>query len=114
MTSPLSRSAEAGGLQSPWERRLPACAKVAEWSFRPAQVGCLRAHWQARSLRSQEKSDFAILLSAEVRTRASTSFVFLRSRSRKTEHVKKPQVSAEYRLHLRFFESLSQSRLRLW
>ncbi|MCL2306109.1 MAG: hypothetical protein FWC43_12265, partial [Planctomycetaceae bacterium] len=27
-----------------------------------AQVGCLRTHWQAGSLRSQEKSDFAILL----------------------------------------------------
>ncbi len=51
-----------GGLQSPWERRLPACAKVSEWSLHPAQVGCLRTHWQAGSLRSQEKSDFAILL----------------------------------------------------
>jgi len=51
----IAPSTNAGGLQSPWERRLPACAKVAEWSLRPAQVGCLRTHWQAGSLRSQEK-----------------------------------------------------------
>ncbi|MCL2305096.1 MAG: hypothetical protein FWC43_07105, partial [Planctomycetaceae bacterium] len=60
-------------LQSPWERRLPACAKVAEWSLRPAQVGYLRTHRQAGSLRSQEKSDFAILL-AETATFFTLSF----------------------------------------
>ncbi len=65
MMSTTPRESQAffyGGLQSPWERRLPACAKSAEWSLRSAQVGCLRTHRQAGSLRSQEKSDFAILL----------------------------------------------------
>ncbi len=36
-----------------------------------AQVGCLRTHWQAGSLRSQEKSDFAIL-QKQIRNRRKT------------------------------------------
>ncbi|MCL2305424.1 MAG: hypothetical protein FWC43_08790, partial [Planctomycetaceae bacterium] len=43
-----------------------------EWSLCP-QIGCLRTHWQAGSLRSQEKSDFAILL-AEYRQKNAPCF----------------------------------------